>query len=136
MDVPNSCEHKSSHEIIRSIVELCADCDTCRYLMEETCLFFPEFYRLWDRETENGVPITEAELRSLVELCTLCGLCPCPKIPADLMEAKSRYIDREGLPLAIRLLTNVPRFARLCGTFPKLVNTLQSHEPVSSLLKK
>lgn len=64
MDVPNSCEHKGSYEIIRSIVELCSGCNTCRYLTEETCLFFPKFYRLWDRETENGVPITEAELRS------------------------------------------------------------------------
>lgn len=136
MDVPNSCEHKSSHEIIRGIVELCADCDTCRTLMDKDCLFFYELYRLWDQEKESGIPITEEELRSLVELCTLCGLCPCPKIPADLMEAKSRYIDREGLPLAIRLLTDVPRLARLCGTFPKLINALQSNKAASSLLRK
>ncbi|MDZ4184867.1 MAG: hypothetical protein U1D97_07800 [Desulfuromonadales bacterium] len=83
-----------------------------------------------------GRPIDEAELRSLVDLCTLCGLCPCPHIPADLMAAKSRYIDREGLPQTIRLLTDVPRLARLCGTFPQLMNALQSNKMVSSLLKK
>ncbi len=123
-------------DIIRSVVELCAGCDTCRTLMDQDCLFFPELYRLWDLEKESGITITEAELRSLVELCTLCSLCPCPKIPADLMEAKSRYIDKEGLPLTTRLLTNVPRLARLCGIFPKLVNSLQSNKAVSSLIKK
>jgi len=136
MDVPNSCDPRSAPEIIRSIVALCADCDTCRNLMEEHCVFFPELYRLWDREKEDGIPITGQELRSLVELCTLCGLCPCPRIPADLMEAKSRSIEREGLPLSTRLLTDVPRMARLCGTFPKLVNALQSSKAVAPLLHK
>jgi glycerol-3-phosphate dehydrogenase subunit C len=117
-------------------VELCADCDTCRTLMDKDCLFFPELYRLWDKEKEDGIPIVEAELRSLMELCTFCGLCPCPKIPAAMIEAKSRYIGREGLPLATRLLTDVPRLARLCGTFPKLVNALQSNKAVDSLLKR
>lgn len=136
MAVHNSRESKSSREIVRCVVELCADCDTCRTLMEEDCMFFPELYRLWDREKEDGVPITEAELRSLVELCTLCGLCPCPRIPADVMEAKSRYIAREGLPLSTRLLTDVPRMARLCGTFPRLVNALQSSKAIGPLLRK
>lgn len=136
MNPSDTKDRTTPQEFIRSVVELCADCDTCRTLMDEDCLFFPELYRLWDQEKESGVPIDEAELRSLVELCTLCGLCPCPKIPNDLMEAKSRYIDREGLPLAIRLLTDVPRLAHLCGTFPRLVNALQSNKTVSSLIKK
>lgn len=136
MNPTDSKVQTTPHEIIRCVVELCADCDTCRTLMDKDCLFFPELYRLRDREKEEGVPVTEAELRSLVELCTLCGLCPCPRIPADLMEAKSRCIDREGLPLAIRLLTDVPRLARLCGTFPQLANALQSNKAVGSLLRK
>jgi glycerol-3-phosphate dehydrogenase subunit C len=136
MNPLDSKDRTTPQDILRSIVELCADCDTCRTLMDQDCLFFPELYRLWDQEKEGGVPIAEAQLRHLVGLCTLCGLCPCPKIPADLMEAKSRYIDREGLPLAIRLLTDVPRLARLCGTFPKLVNALQSNKAVSSLMRK
>src|ERR1039457_6662744 len=136
MDAPDSSRNKTPQDIIRSVVELCADCDTCRTLMDKDCLFFPELYRLWDQEKELGVPIAESELRSLVELCTLCGLCPCPKIPADLMLAKSRYIDREGLPLAISLLIDVPRLARLCGTCPQLINTLQSKKAVNFLLRK
>ena len=129
-------DQATPQDIMRSIVELCADCDTCRTLMDQDCLFFPELYRLWDQEKEGGVSISETQLRGMVDLCTFCGLCPCPKIPADLMEAKSRYVDREGLPLATRLLTNVPRLARLCGTLPKLVNAIQSNKVTSSLLKK
>jgi hypothetical protein len=104
---------KTPREILRSAIELCADCDTCRFLMEEDCAFFPELYRLWDQETEAGVPIADAELRRLAELCTLCGLCSCPRIPMDVMEAKRRYVDKEGLPVTTRLLTDVPRLARL-----------------------
>lgn len=136
MDASGSKERKSPQEIVRDVLELCADCDTCRTLMEEDCVFFPELYRLWDREKEAGVPIAEEDLRNVVDLCTLCGLCPCPRVPADLMEAKSRYIELEGLPLAIRLLTDVPRMARLCGAFPHLVNTLQSSKTIGPLLRR
>lgn len=136
MNSTNSNDRTTPQDIIRSIVELCADCDTCRTLMDEDCLFFSELYRLWDQEKEGGVPIDGAQLRNLVELCTLCGLCPCSKIPSDLVKAKSSYIDREGLPLTIRLLTDVPRLARLCGTFPRLVNTIQANKVFSSLLRK
>lgn len=136
MDAPEPKTDKTPREILRSAIELCADCDTCRFLMEEDCAFFPELYRLWDQEQESGVPISDAELRRLAELCTLCGLCPCPRIPMDVMEAKSRYIDRKGLPAATRLLTDVPRLARLCGTFPRLVGALQSSRAVGPLLRK
>jgi glycerol-3-phosphate dehydrogenase subunit C len=127
---------QTPQEILRRVMELCADCDTCRFLMDEDCAFFPELYRLWDGEKEGGQPVSEAQFRRLADLCTLCGLCPCPRIPIDVMEAKSRYIEREGLPLATRLLTDVPRLARLCGAFPRLVHTLQSSPTVGPLLRK
>jgi hypothetical protein len=38
---------------IRKVVDACADCDICRYLMETTCLLFPELYRLYDRKVED-----------------------------------------------------------------------------------
>jgi len=116
-------------------MELCADCDTCRTMLEEECVFFPELYRLWDRERESGIPVTDAEMRNLVNLCTMCGLCPCPNIPADVMAAKSMYIDREGLPLSTRLLIDVPRLARVCGVFPRLMNSLCSNHVAGSALR-
>jgi len=136
MDTSDPLNRKSPQEIIRAVLELCADCDTCRTHMEEECVFFPELYRLWDKQNEGGIPISEAELRRLVELCTFCGLCPCPKIPVEVMTAKSGYIDREGLPLATRLFNDVPRLARMCGSFPQLVNAVQSNRAVRSLMQK
>ena len=136
MDTSNPAKDKNSQQIIRDIVELCGDCDTCRPILDRDCLFFPELYRLWDREMESGVPITDAELHSLMELCTLCGLCPCPNIPADLMEAKGRYIDRNGLPLTTRLLNDVPAVARLCATFPRLVDALCTSRRITPLLRR
>lgn len=127
---------KTPQQILRGIVDLCADCDTCRLLMDEGCLFFPELYRLWDQEKEQGVPISAAQLRSLADLCTYCGICPCPRIPADVMLAKSRYVDREGLPLSVQILTDVPRLARLCGRFPRVVKRLQASATVSPVIRK
>ena len=132
----NPKRRKEPEKILRDIVDLCGDCDTCRPLMEEVCLFFPELYRLWDQECESGVPITEAELRGLMELCTLCGLCPCPGIPADALEAKSRYVGREGLTALTRLLSDVPALARLCSTFPRLAIALQKSKSISPLLRR
>ncbi len=129
-------KEQTPQQILREVIRLCADCDTCRTMMEEDCAFFIELYRLQDQEQEEEVPITEAQLRYLAELCTLCGLCPCPKVPMDVMEAKSRYIEQEGMPLATRLLNDVPLMARMCGTFPRLAKALQSNRVLGPLLRK
>ncbi|WP_459816920.1 heterodisulfide reductase-related iron-sulfur binding cluster [Geotalea toluenoxydans] len=121
---------------MREVIELCADCDTCRTLMEKDCVFFPELYRLSDREKEEEIPVTEAELRELVELCTLCGLCPCPRVPEDLVKAKNGYVQKEGTPISTRLMIDVPRLARLCCTFPRLSKALTKNKAMSTLLRK
>lgn len=41
---------------MRQVVDECADCDICRYLMDTSCLMFPELYRLWDNEKERCTP--------------------------------------------------------------------------------
>jgi len=121
---------------MRGIVELCADCDTCRFMMDVDCVFFPELYRLWDLEKERGEELTEEDLRRLARLCTFCGLCPCPRIPMDVMEAKSRFVEKEGLSLATRILADVPRLYRWCRISPRLVSTMQSSRALSPLLRK
>ncbi|KIH75531.1 glycerol 3-phosphate dehydrogenase (quinone) subunit C [Geoalkalibacter ferrihydriticus] len=131
-----SAKDKTPRKILDAVIDLCADCDTCRTLMDEDCAFFPELYRLWDQEKEEGIPINDEQVRHLTDLCTLCGLCPCPRIPMDIIEAKSRYIEKEGLPLATRLITDVPRMARLCGTLPRLVDALRSSKTFGALLRK
>lgn len=122
--------------MLRALIELCADCDTCRTLMEEDCVFFPRLYRLWDQEKEEGIPISAPQLRELAELCTACGLCPCPRIPAEVIEAKSRYVAEEGLKRSLRFLNDVPRMARLCGMAPGLIRALQSSKIVAPLLRR
>ena len=39
---------KKTEDTIRSVVDACADCDVCRFLMDTPCLFSPELYRLYD----------------------------------------------------------------------------------------
>ena len=119
----------------RQVIEECADCDICRFLMETDCLVFPKLYRLWDKEKETGEKITSQELRKLVDLCSFCALCPCPPVRANIIEAKTQFIDRDGLNFGIRTLEDVERVATLCGTFPKLSNRLLSQKLTGTFIK-
>jgi len=121
---------------IRQVVDRCADCDICRYLMETTCHLFPELYRLFDREVEAGEKITSEDLRHLVDLCNFCAVCPCPNIRADIMQAKTAFIDRDGLKFSIRILEDVERIGRFCGAYPKLINVLFQSKRIGGLLKE
>lgn len=122
---------------IRAVVDACADCDSCRYIMDTVCLMFPRLYRLYDREQrEGGAPITPEELRALVDCCNFCALCPCPNIRADIMAAKTGYIEQEGLPLSIRLMADVARVGRIGGACPTLTNRLFRGERTGRFLKR
>jgi glycerol-3-phosphate dehydrogenase subunit C len=118
----------------REVLEACADCDVCRFLMDTSCLFFPELYRLYDREMTGG-RITSDDLRRLVDLCTFCGQCTCPNIRAGIIEAKTQFIERDGLAFGVRLIEDVERIARVCGVSPGLANTFFQAKPTGRLLK-
>ena len=120
----------------RKVMNDCADCDVCRFLMDSDCLFFPELYRLYDKEIETGENITSDELRKLVERCNFCALCPCPPVRADIIEAKTQFIDRDGLKFGIRTLEDVERVARFCGAIPRLTNNFFRSKLGGNLLKK
>lgn len=121
----------------RAVVEACGDCDICRYLMEHTpCLVFPEIYRLYDKEAGKEGEITSGELRSLVDLCNFCALCPCPNIRSDIMKAKHAFVSRDGLAPAIRLLEDIERLASICGAYPRLTNSLLHGKRIGGFLKK
>ena len=94
-------EKSSPEKKAHKVVDECADCDVCRFLMDSDCLMFPELYRLYDREKESGEKITSGELRHLVDLCNFCALCPCPPVRANIIEAKTRFIDRDGLKFGV-----------------------------------
>jgi len=45
---------EAPEKIIRDIMRFCTNGDTCRYLLERDCVFFPELCRLWAREVEDS----------------------------------------------------------------------------------
>ena len=121
---------------IRSVVDAFSDCDSCRFLMDKSCLLFPELYRLYDKEKDEGKPVSNAELRNLAELCTLCGLCPCPNIRSDVIRGKTKRVRKEGMSLGVRLLADVQLFGRLGGLMPRVVNAVLKIKPIADILKK
>jgi glycerol-3-phosphate dehydrogenase subunit C len=133
MDKP---QNKSDPErTARKIVMDCADCDCCRPIMDESCLFFPELYRLYDQEMESGRKISPAELRQLVEKCSFCALCPCPNIRADIIRAKTQFIERDGLKFGVRMVEDVERIGKLCGALPGLTNRLLRSDLVGGKIR-
>jgi glycerol-3-phosphate dehydrogenase subunit C len=125
-----------AERLMREVVDACTDCDCCRYLMDTNCLFFPEIYKLWDREKETGEQITPKELRHLADLCNYCALCPCPNIREDIVTAKTLFIDRDGLDPYIRTLEDVERVGKLCGAVPRLSNFFLQSKLAGNLIKQ
>jgi len=126
----------SPEKKIRSVVDQCADCEQCRDMMTEVCPFFSRLYYLFDKEKEETVPITTRDLRGLVDVCNFCGLCPCPDIRSRIMEAKSAFIKRDGMPLRIRQIQDVEKLGRYLNRFPGLTNALLRSRVTSGIIKK
>ncbi len=120
----------------RKIVMDCADCDCCRPIMDESCLFFPELYRLYDQEAETGQKISPEELRQLVEKCNFCALCPCPNIRADIIRAKTQFAERDGLKFGVRAVEDVARIGKLCGALPGLTNRVLGSNLAGGAIKQ
>ena len=97
--------------------------------------FFPELYRLYDRELEGREKATSQELRQLVDLCSFCGQCPCPNIRTGIIEAKTLFIERDGLKFGVRMIEDVERVATVCGAFPRLTNAIFQANSMGTLLK-
>ncbi len=122
--------------IAREVVELCANCEQCREFMEDTsCLFFPGLFDLHDQEKE-GKKISSEELKKLIDLCNMCGLCSCPAVRADIRRAKDAFIARDGLKRMLRVLEDVQRVWKICGAYPRLTNLISEIKPAAYVFKK
>lgn len=121
--------------IIQDVIEVCADCESCRDFME-TCRVFPELYRLWDAAQQTGAAVPPEDLRRLADLCNYCALCPCADIRAKIIQAKTAFIDRDGLPPVIRLLEDVETIGRVCGRVPRLANLMVQNSVTAPLIKR
>ncbi len=122
--------------IVREILEECGDCDVCRHLMDGSCFFFSTLFRLWDRERGGRGAVSTEELRHLVSLCHFCALCPCEPVRSKIIQAKTAFVERNGLTLPRALLENVERTWHTLGTVPALINRLFALPCTASLVKK
>ena len=115
---------QTPEDIARGVIDRCADCDVCRHLMDVNCLLFPELFRLFDGEKEEGKIIGRDELKSMIDLCNFCALCPCPNIRSEIMQAKAAFVEQDGLKASVRLLEDVALVGKICGALPGLTNRL------------
>ncbi|MCE5333183.1 MAG: hypothetical protein LLG06_01200 [Desulfobacteraceae bacterium] len=110
---------KNPEDMARAVVEACADCDICRYLMESTsCKVFPELYRLFDKEAEKAGRMTPAELKGFpgfemeriggaFHCCGIAGIMGFKKDSYQVsIEMGRRLMDRITLIHPERLLTD------------------------------
>ncbi|WP_299982453.1 heterodisulfide reductase-related iron-sulfur binding cluster [Desulfobacula sp.] len=129
----------SPEDLILKVFEKCAGksgCDVCRLHMEEDCLFFPELYRLQDQAEEARLSVCAKDLRHLLDLCTLCGLCPCQDIRMFILQAKAAFIDEKGISLSSRIISDVETVGHWGTTFSTVANQLNRLTSVFPLLKK
>lgn len=114
---------ESAEDRARRVIDRCNGCGHCRDLMvDSSCLFMPQLYRLVDREAAGGEAISASEMSQLLDLCNTCGICPCVNVQTWIREAKDAFIERQGLSPSLRLLENVQLTGRLGGAVPRLAN--------------
>jgi glycerol-3-phosphate dehydrogenase subunit C len=122
---------------VRQVIDRCGSCDWCRdYLKESSCLYFRRLFRLFDRSRSGRGEPSAAELAHLTGLCNLCGMCPCVEIRTWIRQAKDGFVDRDGLPPAVRLLEDVRLLSRLAGAAPGLANAVLASPTVGRTLKR
>jgi glycerol-3-phosphate dehydrogenase subunit C len=127
----------SPESLGRSVMATCINCDQCRELMEEApCQYFPRLYVLADRAAAGGEPISDLDVKELMDYCNACGQCPCRAIQTDIRKAKDAFVTRDGLPAAVRLIEDVQLVGRLCGTFPTLTNMVLAAPVIGRLAKR
>ncbi len=125
--------------LVLEIFKKCAGrsgCEVCREHMEEDCLFFPEMYRLHDLAEETGIPPAEMDLACLVDLCTLCGLCPCQDIRMLVLKAKAARAEDKKPPLSTRFLSDARQAGQWGTAFSAVIHPLNRLNPVTTLAKK
>ena len=123
-------------ERLRFEIGKCRNCEACRLLVDLSCLVFPRMFHLVDEETASGKRIPVSELVHLVSLCTFCAACPCLDIRAAIMEAKTEFAERYGLPLRTRIIERVERIGKLESAFPKTAGFFLRKKPARRLLGK
>ncbi len=90
---------------------------------------------------EGGDPLRAQELEEALSNCLSCKACTteCPSnvnlalLKAELMHARYR---RDGLPLRVRILSNIDWLGRLGCLFPSLANAMLEFGPLRAVMEK
>ena len=129
----------SAEKSVLKIFEKCAGksgCEVCRPHMADDCLFFPELFRLQDQTEDSGLPLSTSSLCQLLDLCTMCGLCPCQDIKMLILQAKAAFVNEKGISFSGKITSGVEMAGRWGSKFATVVNTLSRQTTVSALVKK
>jgi glycerol-3-phosphate dehydrogenase subunit C len=123
----------TSKDLVLKIFEKCAGscgCDVCRTHLDEDCLFFTELYRLNDEMLDNKT------VSQLLDLCTMCGLCPCPDIRMLILQAKAANADENGIPLTDSVMADIQKTGKLGTLLSHAANPVNRCNTTASMVKK
>jgi glycerol-3-phosphate dehydrogenase subunit C len=112
----------TAQERLRYQIGKCRNCEACRELVGISCVVFEKMFRLADRERETGRPTSDDDLRHLVDLCHLCGMCPCSDVRTAILNVKTALVSQYGLDCRVRTMADVDRVGRVGGAMPRLSN--------------
>jgi glycerol-3-phosphate dehydrogenase subunit C len=129
----------TSKDLILKIFEKCAGycgCDVCRTHLDEDCLFFPELYRLNDELIEQGETLDNKTIRQLLDLCTMCGLCPCADIRTLILQTKAAIAAEHGIPLTDQLTADIQKTGKLGTLLSRPINRLNKCNMTAAMAKK
>lgn len=129
----------SAKDLILKIFEKCAGycgCDVCRTHLDEDCLFFPELYRLSDELLEQGETLDNTTIRQLLDLCTMCGLCPCADIRMLILQAKAAMTSENGISLTDQFTADIQKTGILGTSISRSLNRLNNCSITASMVKK
>ena len=105
-------------------------------MADAPCRLFPDLFALYDRKRSGGGAATPAELAGLIDVCNACGQCPCDEVLVKIRRAKDAFVRRDGLPVSVRLIENVPLLGRWCGAIPAIVNAVLRLRPAARLANR
>jgi glycerol-3-phosphate dehydrogenase subunit C len=129
-------ETMNAEQRLRFEMNYCRQCDACRTLLDYSCLVFPELFRLVDQWEKTKEEPTTDELRHLVNLCNFCALCPCLELRSALIQAKTEFMERYGIPFKIKALENMEMIGKVGGAVPQLSNLLLRNGLTRGVIEK
>ena len=127
---------KTAEARLRAEIAICRNCEICEDMLENSCLVFPELFRIVKKVRGTGEFINDSDLMHIINLCNFCAQCPCPSFRSAIIDAKTEYMETYGLSVQIKAIEDVERICKIGGTFPKLTNAFLNNSHSRKFLEK